>query len=84
MQLQNQSWPGICAASFSAVQHCCSQDPEVLSSVLSFQRLLAMWMMRIASPDTAATGAPPQLPLPTPVPFEFASLPVSTSGTHHV
>ncbi len=52
--------------------------------MLSFQRLLAMWMMRIASPDTAATGAPPQLPLPTPVPFEFASLPVSTSGTHHV
>lgn len=55
----------------------CPQDPEVLSSVLSYQRLLAMWMMRIASPDTAATGAPPQLPLPTPVPFEFASLPVS-------
>ena len=58
---------------------CYLQDPEVLSSVLAFQRLLATWMMRIASPDTAATGAPPQLPLPMPVPFEFASLPVSMS-----
>ena len=53
----------------------------MLSSVLSFQRLLAMWLMRIASPDTAATGAPPQLPLPMPVPYEFASLPVSTVST---
>ena len=52
----------------------------MLSSVLAFQRLLAMWLMRIASPETARTGAPPQLPLPTPVPFEFASLPVRNPG----
>ena len=53
------------------------QDPAVLGSVLAFYRLMAAWMLRLACPSTAGiVGALPELPLPTAVPFEFASLPV--------
>ena len=54
---------------------CCRQDEELLKSVLAYYRLMAAWMLRMASP-AAAAGAQPQLPLPTPAPEHFRMLPV--------
>ena len=44
--------------------------------MLAFYRLMAAWMLRMASP-AAAAGGQPQLPLPTPAPDHFRMLPVS-------
>ena len=43
--------------------------------MLAYYRLMAAWMLRLASP-AAAAGAQPQLPLPTPAPEHFRMLPV--------
>jgi len=51
------------------------QDEDLLKSVLSYYRLMAAWMLRMASP-AAAAGGQPQLPLPTPAPENFRMLPV--------
>ena len=51
----------------------------MLKSVLAFYRLMAAWMLRMASP-AAAAGGQPQLPLPTPAPEHFRMLPVRTQG----
>ena len=51
------------------------QDEDLLKSVLGFYRLMAAWMLRLASP-AAAAGGQPQLPLPTPAPEHFRLLPV--------
>ena len=45
-----------------------------LGDALGFYRLMAAWLMRLASP-TLAQGGPPSLPLPDPVPKEFSTLP---------
>ncbi|CAK0786013.1 hypothetical protein CVIRNUC_009226 [Coccomyxa viridis] len=49
-------------------------DEDLLKSVLGFYRLMAAWMLRLASP-AAAAGGQPQLPLPTPAPEHFRLLP---------
>eukprot|EP00873_Tetraselmis_striata_P001321 jgi/Tetstr1/421585/TSEL_012529.t1 len=49
-------------------------DPALLQSVLAYYRLMAAWLMRLASPSTAA-GQRPQLPLTSPPPMEFSMLP---------
>ncbi len=54
------------------------QDDDLLKSSVMFYRLVAAWMLRMASPATAATGQP-ELPLPTPAPLEFRMLPVRPS-----
>lgn len=46
-------------------------DPDTVSDMLSFYKLVAAWLLR-----TACGGAPLQLPLPEPAPMEFATLPV--------
>ena len=51
----------------------------MLKSVLAFYRLMAAWMLRMASP-AAAAGGQPQLPLPTPAPEHFRMLPVRTQA----
>ena len=43
---------------------------------LAFVRLMAAWLLRLASPPCAA-GQAVQLPLPTPASVEFRALPVS-------
>ena len=43
--------------------------------MLAYYRLMAAWMLRMASP-AAAAGGQPQLPLPTPAPEHFRMLPV--------
>ena len=53
----------------------CWQDEELLKSVLAYYRLMAAWLLRMASP-AAAAGGQPQLPLPTPAPEHFRMLPV--------
>ena len=52
-----------------------SQDENLLRMVLGYYRLMASWMLRLASPAAAATGQP-ELPLPLPAPLEFRLLPV--------
>ena len=58
------------------------QDDSLLRSALSFYRLQAAWMLRMASPAYAAPVGPgqlppqPELPLPTPAPMTFRLLPV--------
>ena len=52
------------------------QDDELLKGVVSYYRLMAAWMLRLASPAAAASGGPPELPLPSPAPLEFRMLPV--------
>ena len=42
---------------------------------LAFVRLMAAWLLRLASPPCAA-GQVVQLPLPTPAAVEFRALPV--------
>ena len=59
-----------------------AQDEELLKSVLAFYRLMAAWMLRMASP-AAAAGEQPQLPLPTPAPQHFRMLPVRTQAKSH-
>ncbi len=59
------------------------QDDEALKSAIAFYRLMAAWMLRLASPVAAATGGPPELPLPSPAPLEFRMLPVSGSQLSH-
>ncbi len=54
------------------------QDDALLKSSVAFYRLVAAWMLRLASPAAAATGQP-ELPLPTPAPLEFRLLPVSAT-----
>ncbi|CAL8466128.1 g5664 [Coccomyxa elongata] len=49
-------------------------DDDLLKSSVMFYRLVAAWMLRMASPSTAATGQN-ELPLPTPAPLEFRMLP---------
>ncbi|KAK9806446.1 hypothetical protein WJX73_007867 [Symbiochloris irregularis] len=49
-------------------------EEELLQSALAFYRLMAAWLLRLASPAVAA-GEPVQLPLPTPAPAEFRMLP---------
>ena len=46
---------------------------------LSFLRLMATWLLRLASPQYAV-GQPLQLPLATPAPAEFRILPVRCPG----
>lgn len=53
----------------------CVQDDNLLKSAVMFYRLMAAWMLRMASPATAITGQP-ELPLPSPAPLEFRMLPV--------
>ena len=52
------------------------QDDLVLKAAIAFYRLMAAWMLRLASPAAAASGGPPELPLPSPAPLEFRMLPV--------
>lgn len=60
------------------MDHPCApaQDDELLKGVVSYYRLMAAWMLRLASPSAAASGGPPELPLPSPAPLEFRMLPV--------
>lgn len=51
------------------------KQESMLNDVLAFYRLMAAYMLRLASP-TAASGGLPTLPLPEPAPMEFSSLPV--------
>jgi len=55
---------------YEAVLH----DEATLRSMLAFYRLMASWLLRLASPAVAA-GRKAELPLPSPPPFEFAILP---------
>lgn len=57
---------------------CCMQEEELLRSALAFYRLMAAWLLRVASPAVAA-GHPVDLPLPTPAPADFRMLPVRPS-----
>ncbi|GAB4813256.1 hypothetical protein N2152v2_000302, partial [Parachlorella kessleri] len=50
------------------------QDKQLLAEALAFYRLLAAYLVRLASP-ASARGLPPSLPLPSPAPMEFAQLP---------
>jgi hypothetical protein len=52
------------------------QDDQLLKSSVGFYRLVAAWMLRLASPGCASTGQP-QLPLPSPAPLDFTLLPVT-------
>ena len=52
------------------------QEPALLRMTLAFVRLMAAWLLRLASPPCAA-GQAVQLPLPTPASVEFRALPVS-------
>jgi ubiquitin conjugation factor E4 B len=45
-------------------------DPDLISEVLAFYRLLAAWLLRLVSPSGL-----PELPLPDAVPMEWATLP---------
>ncbi|GAX74152.1 hypothetical protein CEUSTIGMA_g1601.t1 [Chlamydomonas eustigma] len=50
-------------------------DPDLMSEVLAFYRLMASWMICTASPQSNGNLSNIQLPLPTPPPKEFACLP---------
>lgn len=54
---------------------CVAQEEHLLRNALAFYRLMAAWLLRMASPAVAA-GHPVELPLPTPAPAEFRMLPV--------
>lgn len=51
------------------------QDPAAMGEVLSYCRLMAAWLLHLASPSSAP-GGDIQLPLPTPAPMGFRTLPV--------
>lgn len=42
-------------------------DPALLQSVLAYYRLMAAWLMRLASPSTAAGAPPPPRTHPRPL-----------------
>ncbi|KAK9840736.1 hypothetical protein WJX81_001139 [Elliptochloris bilobata] len=49
-------------------------DEALLRSAMAFYRLMAVWLLRLSSPSAAA-GADPGLPLPTPPPEDMRFLP---------
>lgn len=58
----------------SFAMEACFKQSGLLNDVIAYYRLLTMYLIRLACPSAAA-GGPPSLPLPEPVPMEYASLP---------
>lgn len=49
-----------------------------MADVLAYYRLMAAWLLHLAAPDSVASGDV-DLPLPTPPPMTFRTLPVRCS-----
>ncbi|KAK9804240.1 hypothetical protein WJX72_002942 [[Myrmecia] bisecta] len=49
-------------------------DEALLRGAMGYYRLVAAWLLRLASP-AAAAGGPPEMPLPNPCPMHFRALP---------
>ena len=73
MRHRTCSWHGA-SSRLSTTTHL--QDEGVVRQLLAWCRLMAAWLLRVASQDVAQ-GRPPPMPLPEPAPEEFRALPVS-------